>query len=140
MGRARRGQRPIEDGGDRHREDVGSLPHLDIYLGGHAREEGARRIVDQYHRVVGDDILDRRGIDPDLAHRPREGVVREGGDRELGGFSVLTFPTSASSTEVSTCMSVRFVASVKSVGVCREEATVWPILMLRAMMILQKDS
>src|SRR5579883_1053338 len=128
------GEGPVEEGGDRDGEDVGPASHDDGDLRRHARLEASRRVVDGHHGVVGDHVLDDGGVHADLADRPPERDVRVGGHRDARGLSG-TDPTSASSTEVSTCMSVRLLARVKRVGVWKEAATVWPTLTLRAMTI-----
>ena len=48
---------------------------------------------------------------------------------------IFTLPMSASSTDVSTCMSARFVAMVNRVGVDSEAATVCPTVTFRAITI-----
>jgi hypothetical protein len=65
--------------------------------------------------------------------RPRN--VRSGNEstRNVTSCPVLMRPTSASSTDASTCMRARSFAITKSVGACSDAATVWPTSTLREM-------
>ena len=65
-------------------------------------------------------------------HLALEAAVGEGVDREARRFwPICTRPTSASSMDVSTCMSVRLRAMMNSSGACRLAATVCPGSTLR---------